>query len=49
MQHMYATAVRGKVSFMLKEIIYGKSPIFSPVINTFFFGQNIDYGMHIVT
>ena len=25
-----------KVSFMLKETIYGKSSIFSPVINTFF-------------
>jgi len=35
---MYATAVRdgAKVSFMLKETIYGKSSIFSPVINTFF-------------
>ena len=35
---MYATHVCNsnsegtKVSFMLKEIIYGKSPIFSPVI-----------------
>ena len=37
-----------KVSFMLKEIIYGKSPIFSPVINTFF-GRNIDYSTRIVT
>ena len=38
-----------KVSFMLKETIYGKSPIFSPVIDYFFFGRNIDYGTRIVT
>ena len=39
-----------KVSFLLKEIIYDKSPIFFlPVINTFFFGQNINSGTRIVT
>ena len=41
---MYATHVCNssegtKVSFMLKEIIYGKSPIFSPVIVTFFLAE----------
>ena len=47
--HVFNSSSEGtKVSFMFKEIIYGKSPIFSPVIDTFF-GRNIDYGTRIVT
>ena len=49
-RHVCNSSEGTKVSFLLKEIIYGKSPIFFlPVIDTFFFGRNIDYGTRIVT
>src|SRR5690349_537076 len=48
-RHVCNNSKGTKVSFMLKEIIYGKSPIFSPVIDTFFFGRNINSGTHIAT
>ena len=49
-RHVCNSSEGTKVSFLLKEIIYGKSPIFFlPVINTFFFGQNINSGTRIVT
>ena len=48
-RHVCNSSEGRKVSFMLKEIIYGKSPIFSLVIDTFFFGRNINSGTRLVT
>src|SRR6266513_6297372 len=46
-RHVCNSSEGRKVSFMLKEIIYGKSPIFSPVIDTFFFWPKYKAYFHI--